>query len=80
MEMEGAHYYRQILEARELGVIPRDVRFQFWYDVSDLPMQPVGGALLSAPLALSEGVPPLYAITRHILASILGGCSREKMA
>lgn len=80
MEMEGTHYYRQILEARELGVIPRDLRFQFCYYVSDLPMRPAGGALLSAPLALSEGVPPLYAITRHILASILGGWCRERVA
>lgn len=78
MEMEGTHYYRQILEARELGVIPSDVQFRFCYYVSDLPMQSAGGALLSAPLALSEGVPPLYAITRHILESILEGWGMEK--
>lgn len=78
MEMEGTHYYRQILEARELGVIAPDVDFRFYYYVSDLPMHSAGGAQLSLPLALSEGVPPLYAITRHILESILCRCTMEQ--
>ncbi len=70
MEMEGTHYFRQILEARQLGVIAEDVAVQFYYYVSDLPMDSSPGQL-SAPMALSEGVPPLYAITRHILATIM---------
>jgi hypothetical protein len=73
MEMEGTHYYRRILEARELGVIRRDVAFQFYYYVSDLPIEAGSSLMLSAPLALSEGVPPLYGITRHILQSIMDG-------
>ncbi|SIQ59174.1 Cyclic nucleotide-binding domain-containing protein [Alkalispirochaeta americana] len=71
MEMEGTHYYREILESRELGVIPRDVRCSFLYYVSDIPLRAHGG--LTAPLAPHEGVPPLYAITRTILNNILGG-------
>lgn len=73
MEMEGTHYFREILESRELGVIPRDVRCSFLYYVSDVPLRAHGG--LTAPLAPHEGVPPLYAITRAILNSILEGGS-----
>ncbi|THB68374.1 MAG: hypothetical protein D6B26_00625, partial [Spirochaetaceae bacterium] len=68
LEMEGTYYYRQVLEATQIGVIPRDVEMRFFYYVSDLPMSPDFG--LASPMALSEGVPPLYAITRHILSGI----------
>jgi hypothetical protein len=74
MEMEGTHYYRGILESGELGVIRRDVDFRFFYYVSDLPLQ--SHSNLATPLQRSEGVPPLYAITRHILDEIsVGGNS-----
>lgn len=71
MEMEGTHYYRQVLESRELGVIRPDVSVRFLYYVSDLPLE--AGASLAAPLGVREGVPPLYAITRHMLNQIIGG-------
>lgn len=74
MEMEGTHYYRGILESSQLGVIRGDVDFRFFYYVSDLPLQ--SHANLASPLKRSEGVPPLYAITRHILDEIsTGGAS-----
>lgn len=68
LEMEGTYYYRQVLESTQLKVIRPDVRYRFFYYVSDLPMAPHGS--LSSRMALSEGVPPLYAITRHILDEI----------
>ena len=71
IEMEGTHYYREILESQQLGVIEQDVAFRFLYYVSDLPLE--ANASLAAPLRASEGVPPLYAITRHILNRIIGG-------
>jgi hypothetical protein len=70
LEMEGAHYYRQVLESQQLGVIPSDVALRCFYYVSDLPL--AHGKGLAVPLSASEGVPPLYAITRHILSEILG--------
>ena len=71
IEMEGTHYYREILESRQLGVIRPDVVFRFLYYVSDLPLQT--SSTLAAPLRAHEGVPPLYAITRHILNQIIAG-------
>lgn len=65
LEMEGTYYYRQVLESTQLGVIRDSVKQRFFYYVSDLPLAPHGS--LSSRMALSEGVPPLYAITRHIL-------------
>ncbi|MEX2444622.1 MAG: cyclic nucleotide-binding domain-containing protein [Alkalispirochaeta sp.] len=71
IEMEGTHYYREILESRQLGVIRPEVQFRFLYYVSDLPLET--SATLAAPLRASEGVPPLYSITRHILNQIIAG-------
>ncbi len=69
IEMEGSHYLRQIIEARELGILPPDVVGRYFYYVSDLPLQ--HGDSLARPLTPEEGVPPLYAITRFILSEIL---------
>ncbi len=69
LEMEGTYYYRQVTESTQLGVIRPDVTERFFYYVSDLPLAPHGS--LSSRMALSEGVPPLYAITRHILDEAL---------
>ncbi|MFW5802161.1 MAG: cyclic nucleotide-binding domain-containing protein [Spirochaeta sp.] len=68
IEMEGTHYYRQVLESTQIGVIPDNVDLRFFYYVSDLPLTHTSS--LSSRMALSEGVPPLYAITRHILSEI----------
>ncbi len=68
IEMEGAFYHRQVIESTALGVIPEDVRMRFFYYVSDLPLQTNFG--LSDRLQAQEGVPPLYAITREIIADI----------
>lgn len=69
LEMEGTFYYRQVTESTQLGVIRPDVTQRYFYYVSDLPLAPHGS--LSSRMALSEGVPPLYAITRHILDEAL---------
>ncbi len=71
LEMEGAHYYRRIVEASELGVISQNVRMRSFYYVSDLPEEST--ASLSAPLRAWEGVPPLYGITREVLYDIITG-------
>lgn len=71
LEMEGFYYFRQILKSMQLGVISEDISLRFLYYVSDLPLEK--GVSLSVPLLASEGIPPLYAVTRHILSSIFEG-------
>ena len=69
IEMEGVFYHRQVVESIQTGVLNPDVASRFYYYVSDLPLSV--GSNLSERLQASEGVPPLYAITRQILAGIL---------
>jgi len=71
LEMEGVYYARKVTESIQLGVLDPSVVQRYYYYVSDLPLQ--AGERLSSPLAASEGIPPLYAITREILAAILPG-------
>ena len=40
LEMEGTYYLRQILKARSLGLMSRDVALRFLYYVSDVPLVP----------------------------------------
>jgi hypothetical protein len=68
IEMEGIHYYRQVLESRNLGIIPSEIPLRFYYYVSDLPLDHKSN--LSLRLSVLEGLPPLYAITREILSEI----------
>jgi len=70
IEMEGAYYYRQVLESRRLGIVPEDVVLRFYYYVSDLPLDHASN--LSSRMSALEGIPPLYAITREILTEVLG--------
>lgn len=70
LEMEGTYYCRQILESQRRGALREDLALRFLYYVSDLPLQ--AGATLSGPLRPHEGIPPLYAITREILADLPG--------
>lgn len=69
LEMEGAYYWRAILESEQLGVLRSGAVKRFHYYVSDAPLET--GESLSARLTPQEGVPPLYAITREILTDIL---------
>ena len=73
LEMEGVYYARKVTESIQLGVLDASVRQRYFYYVSDLPLE--AGERLSAPLAPTEGIPPLYAITREILSAILPGFS-----
>ena len=68
MEMEGAYYFRQFQEAENIGLTSHDVPVGFYYYVSDVPLEMDAG--LATRLHPSEGIPPLYAITRHVLSSI----------
>ena len=68
LEMEGAFYYRQLLESMHLGVISKDVALRFLYYVSDLPLD--ASSTLSGRMNAIEGIPPLYAVTREILTAI----------
>jgi len=71
LEMEGVYYSRKAIESVQLGVLDPSVVQRYYYYVSDLPLET--GENLSAPLSPAEGIPPLYAITREILASVLPG-------
>lgn len=71
LEMEGVYYARKVTESIELGVLDASVVQRYYYYVSDVPLE--AGERLSSPLAPAEGIPPLYAITREILAAILPG-------
>jgi len=71
MEMEGAYYFRQFLEAENIGLIRTGIPVQAYYYISDLPLE--ADASLAARLHPSEGIPPLYAVTRHVLSSVLKG-------
>lgn len=68
LEMEGFHFYRQVIESSQLGVVSPHAVMRFYYYVSDQPLD--SAATLSAPMASAEGVPPLYAITRQILSEL----------
>ena len=68
LEMEGVYYLRQIVEARQHSLIPEEIPMNFYYYVSDLPA--AKGNQLSMKMALSEGIPPLYAVTREVLSDI----------
>lgn len=70
LEMEGSFFARQLIAAVESGVVSPDVRSRFVYYVSDVPLK--AGHNLSQKLQPWEGVPPLYAVTRAILARIFG--------
>jgi CRP-like cAMP-binding protein len=69
LEMEGYSYARKIVDAQRLGMLREDVDLRFLYYVSDVPL--ATAATLAERLGAGEGIPPLYAITREILCSIL---------
>ena len=69
LEMEGTSYLREINKAVHLGLIPASLATRFAYYVSDTPLQ--AGETLAGSMPPEEGVPPLYAITRHILSGLL---------
>lgn len=75
LEMEGVYYARKVTESIQLGVLDPSVVQRYYYYVSDVPLQ--AGERLSSPLSPAEGIPPLYAITREILAAILPGFDDE---
>jgi len=69
LEMEGSYYCRQLLQSKTRGVLRADVALRFLYYVSDLPLHE--GQNLSGSMRALEGIPPLYAVTREVLAAIL---------
>lgn len=79
LEMEGTWYARQLEEARHLGMIRDDVDLRFLYYISDLPL--VAEHTLAGSMGAAEGIPPLYACTREVLAEVLAsGSSSESIA
>lgn len=68
LEMEGTYYLREVIKGLDMGVSPQPVDLRFLYYVSDLPLDHT--ANLSGGLRIAEGLPPLYAVTREVLASI----------
>ncbi|MGE0709413.1 MAG: cyclic nucleotide-binding domain-containing protein [Planctomycetota bacterium] len=73
LEMEGSFFARQLISAMETGVARPDIRTRFAYYTSDVPLNP--DETLSEAMHPSEGVPPLYAITRAILNRIFSVCA-----
>lgn len=71
LEMEGVFYHRQVQESLQTGLLDNSLKSRFLYYVSDLPLDTASN--LAERLQASEGVPPLYAITRHVLRQILEG-------
>ena len=69
LEMEGSFFARTLTAAISAGIVRADVATRFAYYTSDVPLDP--DSTLSESLSANEGVPPLYAITRAILAQIL---------
>eukprot|EP00762_Andalucia_godoyi_P005097 ANDGO_03989.mRNA.1 cyclic nucleotide-binding protein len=69
LEMESFYYARAVEEGRKGGLLDADVPISFLYYTSDVPMEK--GSSLSRQMSPSEGVPPLYAITRCVLGKIL---------
>jgi len=69
LEMEGTFYLRELERARHIGIIRPDCATRFVYYVSDVPLQ--HGQTLSGSLRAEEGIPPLYGITREVLAGVL---------
>lgn len=69
IEMEGIYYLRQVIESIQTGILDTNLVSRFYYYVSDLPLDTTSN--LSERLKASEGIPPLYAITRQILTGIL---------
>jgi CRP-like cAMP-binding protein len=74
LEMEGSYYLQQIQKSMDRGALSADTALRFLYYVSDLPLR--HDSNLSSSLRATEGVPPLYAITREVLSAILEGTSR----
>lgn len=70
LEMEGSFYAKQIERSRQLGALRSDVATRFLYYISDLPLEEASN--LSSRLRPWEGIPPLYATTRAVLARLLG--------
>ncbi len=68
IEMEGSWYARRLQEAMRLGLLRADCDCRFLYYVSDLPLE--HGESLSGSMGPFEGIPPLYAITRHVLTEV----------
>lgn len=70
LEMEGSFFARTLTAAMSAGIVRDDVATRFAYYISDVPLDP--DSTLSEALSPTEGVPPLYAITRAVLGQILG--------
>jgi hypothetical protein len=57
------------MKYKRLGYLKRSIAMRFVYNVSDLPLQPDSN--LSQGMSVAEGIPPMYGISRAILAQIL---------
>ena len=71
LEMGGSFYARQIHRGQQLGLLSTNLPTRFAYYVSDLPL--AGGEQLSKDMNRWEYIPPLYAITRAFLKTIISG-------
>jgi len=68
IEMEGVFYHRPVEESKQTGLLDPQTKSRFFYYISDLPLD--ASHTLSERMKASEGIPPLYTITRHVLRQI----------
>lgn len=69
LEMEGYYFSREIEQYCEAAVLPKGIKQNYLYYVSDLPLDTKSS--LAKPMEGHEGIPPLYALTRWVLGNIL---------
>ena len=71
LEMEGSFYARELMRFKTEGLMSKDMHVHFLYYLSDTPLSKDQSETLSKDLALSEVIPPQYAVTRELLRLVL---------
>ena len=71
LEMEGSYYARELMRFKKAKLMSQDMHMRFLYYFSDTPLSMDQTETLSKDLALSEVIPPQYAVTRELLRLVL---------
>jgi hypothetical protein len=69
--MEGSYYAREVLGFKKAKLLAEETQMRFLYYFSDTPLSLDPSATLSKDLAISEVIPPQYAVTRELLRLVL---------
>jgi CRP-like cAMP-binding protein len=71
LEMEGSYYAREVLGFKKAKLLAEETQMRFLYYFSDTPLSLDPSETLSKDLAISEVIPPQYAVTRELLRLVL---------